>query len=115
MSGVLRVASVGLGWWSDELAKAVAGRSDRLRIVACTSRSAEKREAFAQRFGARAMADYEEVLAAADVDAVLLTTPHSLHAGHAFHPLHSFHSLHVVHVMRRMGRLRQRPRRGRKK
>jgi predicted dehydrogenase len=82
LSGVLRVASVGLGWWSDELAKAGAGRSDRLRIVACTSRSAEKREAFAQRFGARAMADYEEVLAAADVDGVLLTTPHSLHAGH---------------------------------
>jgi predicted dehydrogenase len=79
---MLRAASVGLGWWSDELAKAVAGKSDRLKIVACTSRSPEKRTAFAATFGARPIASYDEVLADGEVDAVLLTTPHSLHAEH---------------------------------
>src|SRR5436305_9394909 len=79
---MLRVASVGLGWWSDELAKSVAGKSARLRIVACTSRSPEKRHIFAERFGARPLAGYDDVLADAAIDAVLLTTPHSLHAEH---------------------------------
>jgi len=79
---MLRVASVGLGWWSDELARAVVGRSDRLRIVACASRSPEKRHAFAEQFGARPVDRYEDVLAESEIDAVLLTTPHSLHAEH---------------------------------
>src|SRR5260221_5547327 len=79
---MLRAASVGLGWWADELAKAVAGKAERLSIVACTSRSAERRHAFATSFGARPLASYDEVLADGEIDAVLLTTPHSLHAEH---------------------------------
>ncbi len=79
---MLRAASVGLGWWSDELASAVQGRSEAIRIVACTSRSADKRAAFAARFGAAEHASYEDVLADPGIDAVLLTTPHSLHAAH---------------------------------
>ena len=43
---MLRAASIGLGWWSDELAGAVQGKSDAIRIVSCTSRTAEKRAAF---------------------------------------------------------------------
>jgi predicted dehydrogenase len=79
---MLRVASVGLGWWSDELAKAIQGKSDKIRIVAGASRSAAKTAAFAERFGARALGGYEAVLRDRGVDAVLLTTPHSLHAEH---------------------------------
>src|SRR5229473_7352597 len=79
---MLRVASVGLGWWSDELAKAVYGKSDRLRIVACASQTPAKRVEFAEKFGARPFDRYEDVLADNDIDGVLLTTPHSLHADH---------------------------------
>jgi len=79
---MLRAASIGLGWWSDELASAVQGRSERIGIVACMSRSAEKRAAFAQKFGTRQYESYEAVLADPEIDAVILTTPHSLHAGH---------------------------------
>jgi predicted dehydrogenase len=79
---MLRVASVGLGWWSDELAKAVHGKSERLRIVACASRTPAKRAAFAEKYGARPFDRYEDVLADNDIDGVLLTTPHSLHADH---------------------------------
>jgi predicted dehydrogenase len=79
---MLRAASVGLGWWSDELAKAIAGTSERIKIVACTSRSPEKRRAFSEAFGARPLGSYEEVLGDPEIDAVLLTTPHSLHAEH---------------------------------
>ena len=79
---MLRAASVGLGWWSDELAGAARNVADRLQIVTCYSRSAEKRKAFAGRFGTGTHESYEAVLGDPEVDAVILTTPHSLHAEH---------------------------------
>ncbi len=78
---MLRVASIGLGWWSDELAKAVHQRSEQVRIAACASRNRKKAEDFAERFGARVHESYATVLEDPDIDAVILTTPHSLHAG----------------------------------
>ena len=74
----LRVASIGLGWWSDVLADAVK-RSGKLKIVACYSRSGEKRAAFAAKYGCRALASYESVLADPDIEAVINTTPNGVH------------------------------------
>lgn len=79
---MLRAASIGLGWWSDELAGAVQGKSEALRIVTCASRSADKRAAFARKFDTGEHESYAAVLADPEVDAVILTTPHSLHAEH---------------------------------
>ncbi len=83
---MLRAASIGLGWWSDELAQAVQraarDRSEAIRVATCYSRTAEKRAAFAEKFGAGQHDSYEAVLADPDIDAVILTTPHSLHAEH---------------------------------
>jgi predicted dehydrogenase len=74
----LRVACVGMGWWSDVLADAML-RSERLRIVACHSRSADKREAFAQKYGCRAVSSYEALLADPGVEAIVNTTPNNVH------------------------------------
>ena len=74
----VRVASIGMGWWSDVLADA-ASRSDRLQIVACYTRSADKRRAFADKYGCRAAASYEEILADESIQAVLNTTPNNAH------------------------------------
>ena len=79
---MLRAASIGLGWWSDELAGAIQGRSERIGIVTCYSRSPEKRAAFADKFGTAQHESYAAVLADPNIDAVILTTPHSLHAEH---------------------------------
>ena len=46
MTDPLRVACIGMGWWSDVLADAIQ-RSGKLTIAACYSRSVEKREKFA--------------------------------------------------------------------
>ena len=57
----MKVACLGMGWWSDVLADAIK-RSGKMQIVACFSRSAEKREAFARKYGCRAARSYEEIL-----------------------------------------------------
>ena len=58
----LRVACIGMGWWSDVLADAIK-RSGKIEIVACYTRSADKRDAFAAKYGCRPAASYEEMLA----------------------------------------------------
>jgi len=74
----VRVASIGLGWWSDVLADA-AKRAPKLEIVACYTRSEDKRRAFADKYGCRAARSYGEILAADDVDAIINTTPNQTH------------------------------------
>jgi predicted dehydrogenase len=76
--GPVRVAALGMGWWSDVLADA-AGRSTAIEIVACYTRSADKRSAFAQKYGCRAAASYEEILADPSIEAIVNTTPNNVH------------------------------------
>jgi len=77
-SEVVRVACLGMGWWSDVLADAV-GRTSALEIVSCFTRSEDKRAAFAKKYGCRAATSYEEMLADESVQAVINTTPNSVH------------------------------------
>ena len=79
MSGYpVRVASIGMGWWSDVLADAVQ-RTPKLEIVSCFTRSPEKREAFAKKYGCRAAPSYQEILADPSIDAIINTTPNHVH------------------------------------
>ena len=48
---MLKVACVGLGWWSEELAKAVHGKTDKSRIVGGAARTPAKHAAFVERLG----------------------------------------------------------------
>jgi predicted dehydrogenase len=74
----VRVACIGMGWWSDVLADAIQ-RSDKLRIVACYSRSQDKRQAFAAKYGCQAAPSYEAMLADDGVEAIINTTPNNVH------------------------------------
>ncbi len=74
----VRVACLGLGWWSDVLADA-AGRTSAIDVVACFTRSPDKRAAFAKKYGCSAAASYEEILADESIQAVINTTPNSVH------------------------------------
>jgi predicted dehydrogenase len=67
-----------MGWWSDVLADTIK-RSDKLKIVACYSRSAEKRQAFAVKYGCRAAGRYETILDDHAVEAIVNTTPNDAH------------------------------------
>lgn len=76
----VRVAAVGIGRWSNVLADAIL-KGTNLNLVACTTRSAAKRAAFAEKYGCRQVESYEAILKNPQVEGVLLTTPHTLHAG----------------------------------
>jgi predicted dehydrogenase len=78
MTDPLRVACNGMGWWSDVLADAIA-RSGKLKIVACYTRSEDKRAAFAKKYGCRPAPSYEEILADREIEAIVNTTPNDVH------------------------------------
>jgi predicted dehydrogenase len=67
-----------MGWWSDVLADAIK-RSGKLTIASCYSRSAEKREAFARKYGCVAAPSYESILSDKTIEAVINTTPNAAH------------------------------------
>jgi predicted dehydrogenase len=74
----MKVACIGMGWWSDVLADAIQ-RSRNLSIAACYSRTQDKREKFAARFGCRAARSYEEILNDRGIEAIINTTPNAAH------------------------------------
>ena len=78
MSEPLRVACIGMGWWSDVLADAIK-RSGQLRIAACYTRSQDKRDTFAAKYGCRASPSYEAILADPAIEAIINTTPNDVH------------------------------------
>lgn len=74
----LRVGCIGMGWWSDVLADAIV-RSGRLEIAACFTRSADKREAFARKYGCRPAPTYQAMLEDRSIEAIVNTTPNNVH------------------------------------
>ena len=74
----LRVACLGMGWWSDVLADAIK-RTDKIEIVSCYTRSPDKREAFAKKYGCKAAASYQDVLDDKSIEAIVNTTPNNAH------------------------------------
>ena len=74
----LKVACLGMGWWSDVLADAIL-RSGKLRIATCYTRSAQKRDAFAQKYTCKASSSYEEILGDKSIEAIINTTPNDVH------------------------------------
>jgi len=74
----LRVACIGMGWWSDVLADAIK-RSGKLKIAACYTRSEDKRKTFAAKYGCTAAPDYQAILQDRSIEAIVNTTPNDAH------------------------------------
>jgi len=74
---MLRAGIVGIGNWGQNLVRSVEG-SERIRFVAGATRTAARAEDFCKKHGIPLLRSYEDLLGS-DVDAVVLTTPHSRH------------------------------------
>ena len=84
---MIKAASIGLGWWSDELAKSIQGKSKKIKIVSCYSKSKKKRIDFSKKYKTRYHDSLKAILKDPQIDAIILTTPHSLHAKHTIQAL----------------------------
>ena len=84
---MINAASIGLGWWSDELAKSIQGKSRKIRIISCYSKSKKKRINFSKKYKTSYHDSYSSIIKDSNIDAVILTTPHSLHAKHTIQAL----------------------------
>jgi predicted dehydrogenase len=76
---VLRWGILGSGWIAERFIESVRAHTKQ-DIVAVGSRSKSRAEEFASRMGLKqAYGDYDELVAAADLDVIYVATPHNLH------------------------------------
>lgn len=78
---MINAAIVGLGWWGKTLVESVAEPSKHIRFVAGTTRTInDDVKAFAKEQGFELKESFEALLEDDGVDALVLATPHSMHA-----------------------------------
>ncbi len=77
---MIDAAIIGLGWWGKNIVTAVQGKSTRLRFVHGVSKEMDAALPIAEANGFTLSDDLDKALADPRVQAVVLATPHSLHA-----------------------------------
>ena len=77
---MLNAAIVGLGNWGRKLVTAVQGKSTQLRFVRAVVRNLDSAREFAAQNELALTTDFAATLADSTIDAVVLATPHTLHA-----------------------------------
>ncbi len=78
-----KVGIIGAGWIADQMGKTLTP-IEGYEVYAIASRSIEKAQAFATRYGCQKVYDsYEAMVSAPDVDLAYVATPHSHHYAHA--------------------------------
>ena len=77
---MIRAGIVGLGWWGKRLLEAARAAGDRIRFVHAVSPRPELRREVADSHGLRLSPSIAAMLRDPEVEAVVLATPHSMHA-----------------------------------
>jgi predicted dehydrogenase len=78
---MINAAIVGLGWWGRTLVEALSGSSDKMRFVAGATRThSDDVKDFASLHKFDLRKTFEELIDDPKIDAVVLATPHSMHA-----------------------------------
>lgn len=77
---MINAAIVGLGWWGKNIADAVQGHSKKIRFVHGVTQELDATQEYAKGKGFKLSATLDEALADPAVQALVLATPHSLHA-----------------------------------
>ena len=77
---MINAAIVGLGRWGQNLVNSVQAKSTKIRFVAGVLRNPEKARDYAEANGIALHSRLEAVLADPRIDAIVLATPHTVHA-----------------------------------
>src|SRR5215217_6724872 len=77
---MIDAALIGLGWWGLNILRSVQGKSGKIRFVHAVSKELDAAMPLAEQHGFRISSDLDAALEDPQVKAVVLATPHSLHA-----------------------------------
>ena len=77
---MINAAIVGLGKWGQNLVNSVQGKSEKIRFTAGVLRHPDNAREYAERNGLTLHSNLDIVLADPNIDAIVLATPHSVHA-----------------------------------
>ena len=75
----VKVAMIGLGWWGKKMTAVLQSAKQDIEIV-CAAEPHASGADFAKDYGLKVYSDHKGALAHPGVEAVILATPHSLHA-----------------------------------
>ncbi len=78
-NGPVKTAMIGLGWWGKKMTAVLQSAKQDIEIV-CAAEPHPSGAEFAKDYGFKVYADHKGALAHPGVEAVILATPHSLHA-----------------------------------
>lgn len=79
MSGPVKIALVGMGWWGQKMLAVLEAAPDDIRVVRAVEPNVEGVRALCEGKGIPLSAYYADALNDPEVEAVVLATPHSLH------------------------------------
>jgi UDP-N-acetylglucosamine 3-dehydrogenase len=76
----VRIGVVGTSWWADEMHLPNLSSHPGARVVGICGRNGERAEAIARKYAIPAVyTDYQEMIAAGGMDALVVATPDDLH------------------------------------
>jgi predicted dehydrogenase len=76
---MIQVGVVGLGWWGRHILKSIQARSTELTVIAAADPQAFSLDTVDAELRVPISASLDDLLNNADIDAIILATPHSLH------------------------------------
>jgi predicted dehydrogenase len=76
---MINAVMIGLGWWGKHSIDSVKGKSDKINIIGACARNTDQHAEYLNKNELKSYNNYDDVLKDEAVDAVILTTPHSLH------------------------------------
>src|SRR5688572_8911560 len=77
---MINAAIIGLGRWGQNLVNSVQGKSEKIRFIAAVLRHPENAREYAERQALTLYSNYADVLSDPAIDAIVLATPHTVHA-----------------------------------
>lgn len=79
MSGPVRIALIGMGWWGQKMLAVLQAAPEDIRVVRAVEPNTDLVAELCAERGVALSADYADALADPNVEAVVLATPHNLH------------------------------------
>ena len=76
---MINAVMVGLGWWGKQSIESVKDKSEKIKIIGACSKNSDQHSAYLKKNDLIIYQTYEDALKDENIDAVILTTPHTTH------------------------------------